>query len=136
MFVVPAVNDGLNGRGLAQGLPLGPELTSNVEEDGTGGLPDHGAIDALVVYAPHDAGVANGARLPPKKCSSRSSKGSCGVFLNVETSCPVTGSGCTSPASLIKIPDLGASATMYIATSDPNGFASCEAKYTSPVSSS
>src|SRR5580693_1639289 len=136
MFVVPAVNDGLNGRGLAQGLPLGPELTSNVEEDGTGGLPDHGAIEALVVYAPHNAGVANGARSPPKKCSSKSSNGSCGVFSNVETNWPVIGSGWTSPASLIKIPDFGASATIYIATNEPKGFASCEAKYTAPTNSS
>src|SRR5580693_1346541 len=98
MFVLPAVNDGSNGNGSAHGSPLGPLLTSNVEDDGTAGLPDHGAIDACVVYAPHNAGVAKGARLPPKKCSSRSSNGSCGVFLNVEINCPVPGSGWTSPA--------------------------------------
>src|SRR5580693_350141 len=136
MFVLPAVNDGLNGNGSAHELPLGPLLTSNVEDDGTAGLPDHGAIDALVVYAPHNAGVANGALSPPKKCNSRSSNGSCGVFLNVDTSCPVTGSGCTSPASLINKPALTSSATMYIATNEPKGFASCEAKYTAPTNSS
>jgi hypothetical protein len=86
MLVVPAVNDGLNGSGLWHGLPFGPETILNVELESTGSVPVHGAIDAVVVYAPHRAGVLNGARLPPKKCSSNVSNGSCGVFLNVETS--------------------------------------------------
>jgi hypothetical protein len=51
----------------------------NSEDELTGGLPDHGAIDALVVYPPHNAGVPNGALDPPKKCSFKSSNGSGGV---------------------------------------------------------
>jgi hypothetical protein len=49
MLVVPAVSDGSNNNGLSQGLPFGPLVMSNVEEDSAGGLPDHGAIVAVVV---------------------------------------------------------------------------------------
>jgi hypothetical protein len=85
ILAIPAVNDGENGNGSEHGLPFGPDTTSNVEVEPTGSLPVHGTIDALVVYAPHKAGVLNGARFPPKKCSSNVSNGSWGVFLNVET---------------------------------------------------
>src|SRR6185437_5680792 len=133
MLVVPAVNDGLKGSGLEHGAPFGPETTSNVEADVDGSFPDHGAIDAVVVYAPHKPGVDSGARSPPKKCSFKSSNGSWGVFLNVETSCPVTGSGTTSPASFTSVPDIGSRASRYRATRLPNGFAYCAARYASPV---
>src|ERR1700743_1615386 len=70
MLVVPAVNDGENGKlGSGQGDPFGPLVTSNVEEAFTLSAPDHGAYVALVLYAPHRAGLASGARSPPKKCS-------------------------------------------------------------------
>src|SRR6185312_11939628 len=108
---VPAVSVGENGNGLEHALPLGPEVMSNVEDGVTGAPPDHGEIDATVVYEPHGPGVLNGARSPPKKCSFRSSKGSCGVSLKVETSCPVTGSGFTSPATLTSTPETGSLAT-------------------------
>src|SRR6185312_781092 len=124
MFVAPAVNVGLNGNGFAHGLPFGPEMILNVEPESTGSSPDHGAIEALVVYDPHNEGVPSGARSPPKKCSSNISNGSCGVFLNVETNWPVTRSGLTSPASFTSEPEIGSSATTYSATSEPNGFAS------------
>ena len=58
----------------------------NSEDAETGAFPDHGVNDASVVYPPHNGGVDSGARLPPKKCSLRSSNGNCGVFSNVETS--------------------------------------------------
>src|ERR1700722_1898913 len=128
ILVVPAVSDGLNGSGLAQGRPPGPEITRNVEDGDAGGVPDHGAIELVVGYEPHEDGVANGARSPPKKCSSKSSKGTWGVSLHVATSCPVTGSGTTSPATFTSVPDTGSWATTYIATRLPNGFASCAAR--------
>src|SRR5580692_6786029 len=103
-----------------------PTLT--LEVGSAGALPDQGAIVAAVVYEPQAAGVANGALDPPKKCRFRSSNGSCGVSLKTATSCPVTASGFTSPATLTSVPDTGSSATRYIATSDPNGLASCVAK--------
>ena len=40
--------------------------------------------------------------------------------MNVEVSCPVNGSGRTSPGSLTSTPETGSSATMYIAINDPN----------------
>lgn len=67
MFRLPVVNDGLNGNGLEHGVPFGPEVILNSEDDSTGAFPDHGAIDAVVVYPPHEAGVPNGALDPPKK---------------------------------------------------------------------
>jgi hypothetical protein len=84
ILVVPAVNDGANGR-LAPGheVPFGPCSMLKDEDVFTGVLPSHGVNDARVVYVPHRDGVASGARSPPKKCSSRSSKGKSGVFLNV-----------------------------------------------------
>src|ERR1700682_4595852 len=134
MLVVPAVKLGSNGNGLRHGPPSGPVLISNVEDDSTAGLPDHGSIDATVVYEPHNAGVPNGALLPPKKCSLKSSNGNCGVFLNVETNWPVTGSGTTSPASFTRDPETGSSTYTYKATREPNGFAFCAAKYAAPTS--
>ena len=44
-----------------------------------------------MVYVPHSGGVLNGARAVPKKSSLTSLYGSCGVFSNVVTTCPVTG---------------------------------------------
>jgi hypothetical protein len=76
LLVVPAVKDGENGRGLSHGLPFGPAVTLNVDEESTVPLAVHGSIEATVVYGPHKAGVLNGARSPPKKCSSKSSNGS------------------------------------------------------------
>ena len=50
MFVIPAVNDGLNGRlEPGQGLPCGPLVMSNVEVLSTGAFPDHGVNTAVVV---------------------------------------------------------------------------------------
>ena len=57
MLVVPAVSDGANGSGFAHGFfsapktprTSGPEVIRNSEEESTGGLPDHGAIDAVEV---------------------------------------------------------------------------------------
>ncbi len=57
------------------------EVIWKVEEDSTDAFPDHGSIDAVVVYPPHSAGVPSGAREPPKKFRLRSSNGSCGGFL-------------------------------------------------------
>src|SRR6202046_4631401 len=96
----------------------------------TGPFPSHGVNTAVVVYIPHRVGVANGARSPPKKCSSRFSNGTSGVFLNVVTICPVSGLIDTSPASLIKLPEYGSSATRYIATRLLKGLLSCAARYT------
>jgi hypothetical protein len=48
MFVEPPVNDGSNGRGLAQPVPLGPEVTWNVDDATAGVSPVHGVIDAVV----------------------------------------------------------------------------------------
>src|SRR6202035_778211 len=136
MLVVPAVSDGLNGNGSMHGLPFGPERIWNSETGSAGALPDHGSIEAPVVYPPHNAGLPNGALDPPKKCSFKSSNGSCGVFLNEETNCPVTGSGLTSPATLTSTPAVGSSATRYNATRLPKGLAFCAARYISPVNGS
>ena len=77
MLVVPAVSDGANGRFCpGQGVPCGPEVIWNDEDVSTGPLPSHGVNEAFVVYVPQRDGVVSGARSPPKKCSSSSSKGS------------------------------------------------------------
>src|ERR1700726_187312 len=133
MFVEPALNWGSNGRGFAQGAPFGPESISNADDGSTGALPDHGENDATVLYVPHNGGVDKGALADPKKCSSRSLNGSCGVFSNVETNCPVTGSTLTFPASFTSTPAVGSSATIYSATGLPNGFAFCPARYAPPT---
>src|SRR5580704_18372316 len=129
---VPTVRVGLNGSGSLHALPFGPLVTSNVELESTAPVSVHGSTAAVVVYAPHFDGVASGARSPPKKCSSKVSNGSWGVFLNVETSCPVTGFGTTSPATFTRTPEIGSSTYTYVATSDPNGFAFCSARYAEP----
>src|ERR1039458_3973842 len=142
MFVVPDARAGENGSGLEHGAPPGPEVIWNVEDGLTAGVPDHGVNDVCVVYAPHNAGVLSGARAVPKKCSSRSLNGSCGVFSNVVTSWPVTGSGVVCPASFTSTPAVGSSATRYSAISEPNGLSSGPAKfcgaarYTAPSSGS
>src|SRR6185437_3904389 len=107
MFVEPAVNSGLNGNGSRQGALFWPEVIWKVDDGVEAGLPDHGSIDALVVYAPHNGGVVKGARAPPKKWISKSSNGSWGVFLKLDTNWPVCSSGTTSPASLTNVPDTG-----------------------------
>ena len=121
-LVVPASNPGWNGRGLWHGEPLGPLVTSNVELELAGSLLDHGVNDAVLVYDPHDGGVLNGARLPPKKCSLASSNGTCGLFGNTVTICPVRSSSLTSPASFTLTPSFWFSASRYSATRLPNGF--------------
>jgi len=129
MFVLPAVNDGENPSApLGHGEPPGPEVILKLDDALTGAFPDHGVNDALVVYVPHSGGVERGARAPPKKCSLISSIGVCGAFSNVETSRPVTGSRATFPATFARTPEIGSSATRYIASSDPNGFAFCAAR--------
>ena len=49
MLVVPAVSDGANGSGFAHGLPFGPEMMLNSEEDSVVGFPDHGVNVPVVV---------------------------------------------------------------------------------------
>src|ERR1700727_604689 len=122
MFVAPAFTVGLNGS-VAPGHepPPGPCSILNDDSEVTGPLPSHGVKTAVVVYVPHRDGVDNGARSPPKKCSSRFSNGTSGVFLNVVTICPVSGFSDTSPASLITLPEKGSSATIYIAIRLPQG---------------
>ena len=63
-FRLPAVSDGANGSGSAHGAPFGPEadLRTAARTLRAGGLPDHGAIDAVVVYEPQAAACASGAR--------------------------------------------------------------------------
>ena len=135
MLVIPPASEGANGNGLAHALPFGPETMLNVEDAFAVSLPDHGAMAAVVVYAPHALGVdKRSAIATEKKWSFKSSNGSCGVLSNVATSWPVTGSGVTFPASFTSVPDTGSSTTMYIATSDPNGFAFCAARYAAPSS--
>src|ERR1700733_1231362 len=113
MLVVPAVNNGLNGRlRPGHGLPLGPEAIWKEEVVSIGPLPSHGVNKAWVVYVPQREGVVSGARSPPKKCSSRFSKGRSGVFLNVVTICPVS-LRLTSPVSLMTVPDTGSSTIRY-----------------------
>ena len=111
MFVLPAWNVGLERQRVrARRVPFGTARDLELEEDSTGGLPDHGVNDALVVYVPHNAGVASGAREPPKKWSSRSSNGRCGVFF--ERRDELAGHrvrACTCPANLTSTPDTGSS---------------------------
>src|SRR5487761_1195254 len=105
-FVAPPVSDGSNGRlAPGPGPPPGPCSILNEDSEVTGPLPSHGVNTAVVVYVPQRDGVLNGARSPPKKCSSRFSNGSSGVFLNVVTICPVSGFSDTSPASLMRVPE-------------------------------
>src|SRR6267143_6252462 len=124
MFVEPAVSDGAKGNGSEHALPFGPVLIANGASRLAGWFPDHGAIDASVVYVPHNAGVPNGALSVPKNSSFSSSNGKGGVSSKVVSTRPVSLSSETFPASLIRTPALGSSATRYNATSDPNGFAS------------
>ena len=50
LLVVPAVNDGLNGRlAPGHGPPFGPEVIWKLEDVLTGALPSHGVNDACVV---------------------------------------------------------------------------------------
>src|SRR5450759_3043881 len=100
LFVVPALNDGLNP-------PPHPVLMLNVSDGVTAGVPLQGVSDVWVWNVPHDGGVMNGARRPPKKCSFRSLNGSCGLLANVVVSCPVLGSASTWPASLTTTPVAG-----------------------------
>ena len=72
---------------------------------------------------------------PPKKCSSASSNGSCGLFFERRDDLPRRSvERALRPASFTSVPDTGSSATMYIATRLPNGFASWAARYTAPSS--
>ena len=48
--------------GCGTSVPFGAEVMLNVEDAWAGSLPDHGLIEAVVVYGPHNAGVFNGAR--------------------------------------------------------------------------
>ena len=71
--------------------------------------------------------------VPTEEMQFGSSNGARGLFWNAVTICPVfAAQSCTSPASLTVTPETGSSATMYIATRLPNGFASCSARYTAP----
>src|ERR1700727_1969638 len=113
MLVVPAVSVGANGR-LAPGhdVPCGPDVTSYVEDAETVCVASsnasavQGTNAAFVVYAPQRDGEASGARSPPKKCSSASSKAACGLSSNLATSCPVSLNS-TWPASFTTTPDSG-----------------------------
>jgi hypothetical protein len=58
---------GPDGYGSEHGLPLGSEVVLNVGLVCAGALPDHGANDALAVYAPRAGGVPSGAFDLPKK---------------------------------------------------------------------
>src|SRR5262249_31578337 len=96
-----------NGNELVHALPPGPELIGKVHPGAAGAPADHGVISALAVYAPHNGGFTSAARGPPKKLNRRLLNGTSGLFRNLVTSCPVTGSGVTSPASLTSTPDCG-----------------------------
>src|SRR6202035_2788076 len=98
MLVVPAVSEGLKGSGLWHALPFGPVLTLNVDEDSVVPFSAHGVNVPVVVYEPHNAGVLNGARSPPKKCSSTSSKGTCGK--NCEDTTPPSNNGSCSKCAV------------------------------------
>src|ERR1700683_1853934 len=136
-FVLPDSSEALNGNEEpGQEPPPAPEVIANWPWEDTGSLPDHGANDAFVVYVPQCAGVASGARSPPKKCSSASSKGSCGWLANVERICPgarpvTPGSppSSTEPGSLTRMPASLSSATRYCATCFENGFCGKPAKF-------
>jgi len=69
--------------------------------------PDHGVISVLVVYEPHTGGLISAPRGPPEKLSFKLLNGTAGLFRNVVTSCPVAGSGLTSPANFTSTPDTG-----------------------------
>ena len=68
MFVLPDASDGANGSGFAQGVPFGTARDVEVDEGcwiqrgWRGSATDHGVNDDCVVYVPHSAGVASGAR--------------------------------------------------------------------------
>src|SRR6185312_9970345 len=50
MLVVPAVSDGENGRlAPGHGLPLGPDVTSKLDDGCAASVPVHGVNDAVVV---------------------------------------------------------------------------------------
>lgn len=66
-----------------------------------------GVSVAVVVWVPQVGGVRSGARAPSKKCSLKSSKGSCGLWLTTVVSLPVCGSSLTSPASFTTTPVCG-----------------------------
>jgi hypothetical protein len=48
MFVLPAVSDGSNGRGLAHAEPFGPLVIWNSDDGSAAAFPDHGAMAARV----------------------------------------------------------------------------------------
>ena len=67
--------------------------------------PPTTAVSAdVVVYVPHNAGVASGALSVPKNSSFTSPTGSCGMFSNVVVNWPVSRFGVTFPASLTSTP--------------------------------
>src|SRR5437764_9779311 len=104
-FGGPACRLGVSGSGGAQEAPPGPVLISKLVDGLADATPSaHGVNSEVVAYVPHLPGVLTEARPSSKKCSLRSSKGSWGVFANVDVSWPVIGSGVTLPASLTRIP--------------------------------
>ena len=74
-FVVPAVNDGANGVGLAQPVMLN-------DEDGLAIADPYAVIVDVVVNVPQLSGLASAASGPLKNFRFRSLNGSCGLPLN------------------------------------------------------
>ena len=86
MFVLPDASEGANGSGFAQGVPLGPLVMLKLDEGCSisaalaGSATDQGVNEDCVVYVPHSAGVARGARSVPKNSSFRAENGAPGCF--------------------------------------------------------
>ena len=97
-----------------------------------GSAADHGVNTDVVVYVPHNAGVANGALAVPKNSSFTSLTGNCGISSNVVVNWPVSAFGSTLPRELDEDPLAGSSATRYIAIKLPNGFSNAPRSSAAP----
>ncbi len=127
--VVPAVSDGVNASLPGQLIVNDPVRVTTSLGSGLSGLAaDHGVSCVCTEWVPQVDGFTNGARGPSNRCTFKRSNGICGLLSKVAVSCPVSGSGSTCPESLMTMPRVLFSTTMYMASNDPNGLSACLAR--------
>ena len=113
-------------------VPSGPPVTWE------GGGRRHRRVTRPGARAPYVYGTQNAGVAPrpvtPKKVQYQVSNGSCGVFLNVETNCPVTGSSLLHRRSHNGCPPSGLRNDVH--SHQRQTGAVCAAKYAAPSNGS